>query len=194
MNGSTVKTPASQVDSADAKQIFVKSGALPNGLYTVVWSVASAADGHHTEGSFPFTIGPAVASQSAAGASSPTIPITDVVVRWINLCSLALAIGGIGFVCFVWSPAVSESWPVVEHRLNLILDELDIFRLSGVLLLLLQTATMVNIPLLKAVGHPALLQVIQNTGLVSYGRHAWNSGRSAAVFSGWLVNSANCAG
>lgn len=164
INGATVKTPASQVDSTDAKQMLMKPGALPNGLYTVVWGATSAADGHHTEGSFPFTIGPAVASQSAASASSPTIPVTDVVVRWVNLFALALAVGSIGFVCFVWQPAVQEQWPAIERRLDLIIwISWGLLGLSGVILLLLQTATMVNLPLLKAVGHPALLQVIQNT-------------------------------
>src|SRR5260221_8725906 len=45
-NGKTVNTPVSQPDPADALELFMQPGALPNGLYTVVWHTVSAADGH----------------------------------------------------------------------------------------------------------------------------------------------------
>lgn len=164
INGATVKTPASQVDSADAKQLVMKPGTLANGLYTVVWSVVSAADGHHTDGSFAFTIGPAVSSQAVATRAAPSIPPSDTMVRWFNLLAMALAVGSIGFVCFVWQPAATESWPLVERRLDTIIwSGWVLLGLSSGLLLLLQTASMVNVALFKAATQPALFQVVQST-------------------------------
>lgn len=164
ISGTTVKTPASEVDAAHPEQMFMKPGALPNGLYTVAWAVASAADGHHTEGSFAFTIGPAVTNQAATSVAASSVPLGDTVIHWFNLLAMALAIGSIGFVCFVWQPFATEEWPLVEGRFNKIIwFSWLLLGLSGGLLLLLQTAAMVNVPLLKAMLHPALLQVIQST-------------------------------
>lgn len=164
MSGAPVKIPASQVDSADPKQMYGKPGHLPNGLYTVVWESVSAADGHHMEGSFAFTIGPAITPPSTPYQPRETIPLVDTLVRWINLVSLTLAVGSIGFVCFVWQPALPEHQPLLERRLQrTIWIGWLLLGLSGVLLLLLQTATMGNVPLVKTLGHPALRQIIQST-------------------------------
>ncbi|MFN8488337.1 MAG: copper resistance protein CopC [Caldilineaceae bacterium] len=164
INGATVKTPTSQVDSADPKQLVMQPGTLTNGLYTVVWSVVSAADGHHTDGSFAFTIGPAVTSQTAAKSAAPFISPSDTIVRWFNLLALALAVGSIGFACFVWQPAATETSPLVERRVDAIIwSGWVLLGLSGGLLLLLQTAAMTNVTLFKAVTQPALFQVVQST-------------------------------
>ncbi|CAN5571256.1 copper resistance CopC/CopD family protein [soil metagenome] len=164
INGASVKTPNSQIDSSDPTQMYMQSGMLPNGLYTVVWEVNSAADGHHTEGSFAFTIGPAVASQPLVSAVDETIPLISVLVRLFNLIGLALGVGSVGFLCFVWQPANIGASPALEQRLRRI-TWLGwwLLGLSGGLLLLLQTSTMVNVSLFKALSHPALGQVIQGT-------------------------------
>ncbi|MCX6045388.1 MAG: copper resistance protein CopC [Chloroflexi bacterium] len=164
INGALVKTPASQVDSTDPHQMYMKPGSLPNGLYTVVWAVNSAADGHHTEGSFAFTIGPVMASQPTTSGAETTIPVVGALARWFNLIGLALGVGSIGFLCFVWQPANLGAWPTVEQRLRRITwIGWWWLGLSGALLLLLQTSTMINTPLLQALRYPALLQVIRGT-------------------------------
>ena len=48
--------------------------------------------------------------------ASETIPPVDALVRWINLMSLALAVGSIGFVCFVWQPALAEADRQMYHE------------------------------------------------------------------------------
>ncbi len=164
INGASVKTPNSQVDSSDPEQMYMKPGALPNGLYTVVWEVNSAADGHHTEGSFAFTIGPTVASQPSMAAIDKSIPFVGVLVRWFNVISLVFGVGTIGFLCFVWQPANIGAWPAIDQRLRRITwIGWWLLGLSGGLLLLLQTSIMVNVSLFKALSNPALGQVIQST-------------------------------
>ena len=121
INSASVKTSASQIDSAAPEQMYMKPGPLPNGLYRVVWTVSSAADGHYTEGSFAFTIGPTTASLPTTGGADETIPVAGVLVRWFNLIGLALGVGSVGFLCFVWRPANLGDWPVVEQRLRRIL-------------------------------------------------------------------------
>jgi methionine-rich copper-binding protein CopC len=100
-NGQTVNTPTSQVDPADNTQLFMRPPALPNGLYTVVWHTVSAEDGHAVTGSFAFSIGISLGTASSTTFSADTIPPDSAVVRWLNLLSLSLAVGSIGFVLFV---------------------------------------------------------------------------------------------
>ncbi len=164
INGALVKTPASQVDSTDPEQMYMKPGPLPNGLYTVVWAANSAADGHHTEGSFAFTIGPVIATQPTTSGADETIPVADVLVRWFNLIGLALSVGSIGFLCFVWQPANLGDWLAVEQRLRRITwSGWWLLGLSSALLLLLQTSTLVNVPLLQALHYPTIIQIIRGT-------------------------------
>src|SRR5688572_24006569 len=56
-SGQVVETEKSQIDSSDAHQQFMTLPPLEDGIYTVAWQALSSADGHTTEGSFPFSIG-----------------------------------------------------------------------------------------------------------------------------------------
>jgi methionine-rich copper-binding protein CopC len=56
-SGNDLDVPASEIDSTDNYQMFIRTGTLRDGLYTVVWRGISAADGHGTNGSFTFTVG-----------------------------------------------------------------------------------------------------------------------------------------
>lgn len=162
--GAEVVTAHSQIDATDPLQMYVQPGELPNGLYTVVWQVVSAADGHQTTGNFPFTVGDIPAANAIAATLAPAIPISDAVVRWFNLLSLALAVGSVGFVYFVWQPIRLTSLPLVARRLQQViwLGWL-LLGLSSGLLLLQQTANLANLSLFNALGSSALLQVIQFT-------------------------------
>jgi copper transport protein len=163
-SGKTIDTLTSQVDPADAKQMFMQSGSLPGGLFTVVWHVVSAADGHATQGSFAFTIGN---DASATGTSTPTaeiIPADNALIRWFNLLSMSLAMGSIGFVLFVWTPAIQNQSGPLERRMNrLIWAGWVLLGVASVLMLLLQVSLAAQVSILSAISHPALMQVVTKT-------------------------------
>jgi copper transport protein len=157
-------TLPSQVDPTDSKQMFLKPGKLPEGLYTVAWQTVSKVDGHALHGSFPFTVGPAVAGQAAVTVSPDLIPQTSSLVRWLNLLSLALVVGGVGFVLFVWKPAAFARQPNLERRLNgLIAVGWTLTGITSVLMLLLQVSTAVRVSLIGALSSPALRQIVTHT-------------------------------
>ncbi len=117
-SGAVLELPPAQIDPSDAYQLVLTPGDLPDGVYTVVWRVLSAADGHITQGSFPLTIGAVTAATSSATVTQAGIPVQDAAVRWLNLISIALVVGGLSFVLFVWQPAVPGGDPVVERQIR----------------------------------------------------------------------------
>ena len=120
--GAEVPIPPSTVDAQDPKQMYVAPGQLADGLYTVVWTTVSAADGHRTEGSFPFTIG--ASAQPAATAAAPVeqnLPGVDVAVRWFNFFALVWGVGSIAFVVLVWRPTGLAAGQAAESRLRQIM-------------------------------------------------------------------------
>ncbi|MFN8373435.1 MAG: copper resistance protein CopC [Anaerolineae bacterium] len=113
--GAPVDTAASQIDTTDSTQMFLSLDDLPDGLYTVVWQVVSAADGHPTNGNFAFAVGDAAAGAAAIAQSGETIPVDSALIRGFHLFSLALIVGSIGFWLFVWQPTVNL--PDADNRL-----------------------------------------------------------------------------
>jgi copper transport protein len=184
-NGATVETPGSQIDPADPYQMVLPLDALPDGLYTVVWQVVSNADGHPSDGSFPFVVGNAAAAQAAETNTAVEISLAQAVVRWFNLLGLALAVGSVSFVCFVWQPVVTRPWPKVDRRLQRIIWIGWLLAECGAFLILAQqTATMANLTLTEALGNPAVGEVIKNTrfGML------WSARMAAwALMGGMLV-------
>ncbi len=72
---------------------------LTSGVYTMAWHVLSAADGHVTEGTFPFSVGVAMAStptkqatQTASNAS-----LSGAIVRWLGLLAMLFIVGSLFF-------------------------------------------------------------------------------------------------
>ena len=108
--GVLVDAPPSQVDAADDHQLALTLGELPEGVYTVVWRNVSSADGHQSAGSFPFSIGAASATTAVASVTSVNLKPFDLLARWVNFWALAVAIGSIAFIVFVWQPA-TRSFP-----------------------------------------------------------------------------------
>jgi copper transport protein len=100
---------------------------LPHGTYTATYRVISA-DGHPVSSGFVFSIG----KPGAAGAPvskllgrSKTGPVTDVVfgaAKATEYASIALAIGGMAFLLFLWPGALqqvaggSERWRLASER------------------------------------------------------------------------------
>ena len=117
-SGAVLEIPPAQIDPTDAYQLVLTPGDLPDGVYTVVWRVLSAADGHITQGSFPLTIGAVTAATSSATVTQVGFRVQDAAVRWLNLISIALVVGGLSFVLFVWQPAVPGGDPVVERQIK----------------------------------------------------------------------------
>ncbi|PZS03688.1 MAG: hypothetical protein DLM69_02710, partial [Candidatus Chloroheliales bacterium] len=96
------------------------------GVYTVLWRVVSADDGHLTKGSYAFVVeGAAPSATGAAGGSAtpePTIDMSamvsgdlgtqstgpsplDIASRWLSFALAALLMGGAAFIGLVSRPA-----------------------------------------------------------------------------------------
>jgi copper transport protein len=163
--GEVVTTPASQVDAVDAYQLFLPLETLPDGLYTVVWTNVSTADGHSTSGSFPFVIGSG-AINAAATVSPPKedLDLTSALVRGLNLFSSTLLVGAIAFVLLVWPGAGLRAQPTVELRLAAVswVGWLST-GLAGALLLRLQASAAVQLPFAAPLDNAVLEQVVTAT-------------------------------
>lgn len=164
--GALVATPPSIVDPADDHLLVMTPGELPDGLYTLSWRNVSSADGHGIAGSFAFTIGAAGAATVSASDTPVELVPLDVLVRWVNLLGLALAVGGLAFIVFVWQPALREltevTPPVTPQSLwNVAWLGWWAAGIGGVLLLLNQTAILLNQPLAN------VLEVNKLTGVLS---------------------------
>ncbi len=164
-NGNILDTAASQVDPNDSTQMTLATAGLADGLYTVVWRALSVADGHSTLGSFPLVIG-----QSAAGAAAATtltdseIPLNAGFVRWSNLLSLALGLGGLAFLLFVWKPIAQTPQPAVEKRINQVIWlGWVLIGVTGFLLILLQYSVATGEPPLTNITADALNGLVANT-------------------------------
>jgi copper transport protein len=89
----------STAGGADARVVLAPVRELPRGVYTVRWHVLSS-DGHTVSGVYTFGVGVAAPPPTEAfGASGPTR--AEDVVRWAYFSSLALVVGGLGFVLLV---------------------------------------------------------------------------------------------
>lgn len=152
-DGNLVNTPDAVVD--DPFQLALAPGDLPNGVYTVSWKVVSKTDGHLTQGSFSFGIGQSV--QPAAVSIKETIPFTGALVRWLNLVSLALVVGSVGFRVLVWRPASrsvaleQETSAGIERRMNRLIGAgWGFLGLTTALILLLQGSILGETTLFQA--------------------------------------------
>jgi copper transport protein len=162
--GRVVAAAPGQVDATDPHQLYMQPGALAEGLYTVVWRNVSAADGHHSEGSFPFTIGAAPGAPAPPPVAEQSVSLAQTLVRWLNLVSLALAVGSLGFVCFVWRPGVTVAVPDAERRLRRVIwFGWGLVGVSSLALLWLQTAVVANVGLLDALHAQTLYDVVRAT-------------------------------
>jgi copper transport protein len=162
--GAVVETAPSLLDTADPHQLVMQPGELPDGLYTVVWSNVSAADGHHSEGSFPFTIGAATFDQAQNVVVEESIPPGNSFIRWFNLLSLSLLIGSLGFVLFVWRPALTIQVERAERRLRKVIwIGWFLVGIAGMLLLWMQTVTVTNVAFQDALDFTAIQGVVLDT-------------------------------
>jgi copper transport protein len=108
-SGRSVDLGDVRVDPSDPTRLTVSVGALPDGVYTVVWKAISATDGHLTSGSFPFAIGTGSASALAGQTqkTSSELPASALISKWLVLVSMALLVGQFSFCALVWKPALT---------------------------------------------------------------------------------------
>jgi copper transport protein len=159
--GEVMAVAPGRIDPDDAMQMFLPldTVALPDGLYTVAWRTVSAADGHASEGSFAFGIGVAVEN------IPPQIPINDdvtpegVAIRWMNLLSLSLLVGSIGFELLVWRPVMA---PDSRIRVLAWIGWIAV-GMSSLLALLLQAEIASGVPLSRVLREIDLGQYIMQS-------------------------------
>jgi copper transport protein len=163
VQGQVLDLPASQIDPDDAKQLVLLPGALADGVYTVAWRVVSQTDGHLTEGTFPFTVGSAMGvAESLSSLSNATIPVPSMVVRWLNVLTLAWLVGSIAFWVFIWKPTVPEGHPETERLMNEVIGfGWLVVGIASALILLLQASIVSDTGLLQ--GLSAVPQVLFGT-------------------------------
>jgi copper transport protein len=109
--GVQVDNSDSKVDPAERTRLTVSLRSLPDGVYTVVWRVVSADDGHLTEGSYPFAVGNVyaaalTAAQSSAGSQAAASP-GSIAVRALLYLAIAVLAGGLLFAQLVWRPSLA---------------------------------------------------------------------------------------
>lgn len=103
-------TPALSVAPEDHRLLVARLGALPPGVYTVIWKALSAVDGHTSVGAFAFGVGVGtqvtgpVSGLATAGTSRATPEETGI--RWLNYLSLAGFLGTLAFPPLVLEPAI----------------------------------------------------------------------------------------
>lgn len=92
----------------DARSVVLTLPPIPDGIYSVRWSVVSTIDSHVTEGTVVFGVGDDALAVATAAVGTPDAPIHgwEVFLRWLDLTTLALAIGGL----------VVGRWVVPTHR------------------------------------------------------------------------------
>ena len=163
-SGNTVQTAPAQLDPEDSFQMFLVPGELPDGLYTVAWKALSSADGHLTQGSYPLVIGAAVGQAAATNTQEQTVPAESAAVRWLNVLSIALTTGGIGFVPLVWRSAAPAGHPQIERRLRRFMWASWLFLgVTTLLILLLQVAIVTEASIITAATSFPQIQAIFST-------------------------------
>jgi copper transport protein len=161
--GAVLDMPASQVDPDDDKQLILIPGAMADGVYTVTWRVVSQTDGHLTEGVFPLTIGSAMGVvESLSSLANETIPLHSVIIRWLNMLSLAWFVGSVGFWLFIWQPTLPDGHPETEQQMNrVIILGWIVVGITSALMLLLQASIVSGTGLLQSFN--AVPQVLTGT-------------------------------
>lgn len=162
--GERVSVPAAVVDAANPTQLVLQPGPLADGIYTVVWRVVSAADGHSTAGSYPFAVGTTAFEAAALVGLDESVGAESVAVRWLNFLGMALLAGAAGFWLFVWHTAALPPLPQIERRLEDYLWFAWVLAgCAAILSLLLQVAIAADTTLLGAINSPVMSAVLRQT-------------------------------
>ncbi len=78
------------------------AASVQNGVYTLVWRVLSATDGHVTSGTLAFSVGSGSAPVSSTGVDeSNRPPWWRIAIRWLEIITLVSAAGGFFFMAAI---------------------------------------------------------------------------------------------
>lgn len=166
IEGQRLPLPESTIAETDSRQMVVAlNETLPDGVYTVVWRVLSSADTHPTTGSFAFVVGDNIAGLQSASTPQEILPAERGVIRWLNLLSLALLGGGLGFYLLVWLPIKGDSdEKAVEQRvLRVIYVGWGAVGLTTLLLLILQLSVATDAPLFQGINGDIINELLYKT-------------------------------
>lgn len=104
-HGQLLKDLAFTLEEDDLR-VVLSLEELPDGVYTIVWKVLSAIDGHITKGVYPFGVG----AHAEHSSHAPTEPVTGtgtaldpvrVLSRWLHYLSLVALVGMLIFTRFI---------------------------------------------------------------------------------------------
>jgi copper transport protein len=102
VNGDPVRISSIARDPQDATSLVLDLPELPAGIYSLSWRVHSEVDAHYTRGLIVFGVGAEVSSAAfTAARPTPSIPLFEVILRWINYSVLAGLTGGIAVSLFI---------------------------------------------------------------------------------------------
>ena len=194
--GARVDSEDSRVDANDLTVMSVSLPPLPDGTYTVAWRNLSTINGHTLRGSFVFSIGEPISETAAErGLDVPLFQSPeDPFIRWLLLLSVLALMGGLVFELLVSRPVLTAAGtrsPLgrLRPRLRSRSQRLLWFALIMLLAasgaqLLMQAATLFEVPSLEAAGAPAM-EVLQTT---EWGRMwLWRAGLAVLVGALFLL-------
>ena len=94
---------------------ITNANSAPPGVYTLVWRVLSATDGHVTNGTLAFSVGSGATPISAVlGNETIRPPWWRVAIRWFEIAALVIAAGG-----FFFSASIGRDLTAARLRLAL---------------------------------------------------------------------------
>src|SRR6478735_7538356 len=101
--GETVSAITLTVDPQNAQTalLAIASPDQPPGVYTIVWRVLSAVDGHATTGTLSFSAGTGSAPTISDVAGQEQSPWLTTVGRWLDLAGIMAIAGACAFVLIV---------------------------------------------------------------------------------------------
>lgn len=102
VNGVPVRISSIARDPQDATSLVLDLPELPPGVYSLSWRVLSEIDAHYTRGLMVFGVGTELSGMASTTARpTPSIPLFEVILRWINFSALAGLTGGIAVSLFI---------------------------------------------------------------------------------------------
>lgn len=99
-------------DSAHRRVVGPLRAGLPKGVYTVSWRVVSA-DSHPVRGGFSFGVGvdAPLGSEVSTTTAGPLVRVGYAMLRWVGFVGIAVGLGGLAFLLFVWPAGSAQRAP-----------------------------------------------------------------------------------
>ncbi|MEZ4656118.1 MAG: copper resistance protein CopC [Caldilineaceae bacterium] len=126
ISGAEIAPRAIQRDATDPGLMIVTLPDLTPGVYTVLYKVLAADDGHFTQGQLVFGVGDivigdkAMAANSVVANSEPPVAVGEALLRWLNLIGLTGMVGGLTMLLRVVPPTLDYAGHPVERRQKLL--------------------------------------------------------------------------